>query len=78
MHKTVNPYIRFFALTILLGACHQEVLAASWTMLSNPAPHPAGTMILLTNGTVMVEQADTSLQWMRLVPDPQEGYVGGT
>lgn len=53
--------------------------AATWTPLRNAAPDKAGTMLLLTDGTVMVQQngAGNTAQWMKLSPDPGGGYVAG-
>ncbi|MBV8728249.1 MAG: hypothetical protein JO336_00425 [Acidobacteriia bacterium] len=50
--------------------------AASWTLV-NPAPAGAGTMLLLTDGTVMVQQGG-SQNWMRLTPDATGNYANGT
>jgi len=37
----------------------------------------AGTMLLLTNGTVLVNNSGGS-EWPRFTPDPTNGYVGGS
>jgi len=50
--------------------------SASWTKLTNLAPSGAGTMMLLTDGTVMVQQSTTQ-NWMHLTPDAQGSYVNG-
>jgi hypothetical protein len=64
-----------FALTTLAGA-------QSWTQLNNPPPFSAGTALLLTDGTVMVQQMDASNRgtgnWWRLTPDSFGSYQNGT
>src|SRR5215471_11004916 len=53
--------------------------AGTWVMLTNGAPAAAGTMILLTDGTVMVQNNSSNFAaWMRLVPDIHGSYVNGT
>jgi hypothetical protein len=53
--------------------------AQVWQPLSNPASFSAGSMLLLTDGTVLVhsEQSNSS-QWSRLTPDAKGSYVNGT
>jgi hypothetical protein len=59
-------------------------LMATWTPLGNQFPDPGGTgtMMLLTDGTVMVQ--DNGLdstkynQWFRLTPDANGNYANGT
>jgi hypothetical protein len=64
------------ALALLLGWSASSE-AAKWTPLANLAPSPAGTMLLLTDGTVMVHgnPFDT---WMRLSPAANGSYAAGT
>jgi len=52
--------------------------AADWTKLTNAAPDSAGTMLLLTDGTVMVQGYSPGNNWMRLTPDITGSYVNGT
>src|SRR5262249_26105241 len=52
--------------------------AASWTPLSSLAPDYTGTMLLLTDGTVMVQGYSPGNNWMRLTPDITGSYVNGT
>jgi trimeric autotransporter adhesin len=47
-----------------------------WTKLTNLAPGGLGTMLLLTDGSVMAQQG-ASQNWMRLTPDAQGSYVNG-
>jgi hypothetical protein len=51
--------------------------AQVWTKLTNLAPNSPGTMLLLTDGTVMVQNGGSS-DWMRLKPDIHGSYVNGT
>ena len=72
----MNISTRLLPLAILLLGCRIEGRAASWTPLNNVAPSGAGTMMLLTDGTVMVEENDI-IHWMRLTPDAQGNYING-
>jgi len=74
--RTMRIDRRFPPLAILLLACQSAIRAASWTAVAL-APSGAGTMILLTDGTVMVEESDR-IHWMRLTPDAQGSYIRGT
>jgi len=49
-----------------------------WTGLTNLAPDSAGTMLLLTDGTVMVQGYRPGNNWMRLTPDATGSYINGT
>lgn len=51
--------------------------AAKWTQLTNLAPSAAGTMLLLTDGTVMV-QGNPVDTWMQLTPAANGSYANGT
>ncbi|MGF6920143.1 hypothetical protein [Paraburkholderia sp. 40] len=51
--------------------------AATWTKLTNAAPSGVGTMVLLTDGTVMV-QGNPYDTWLRLSPSATGSYVDGT
>jgi hypothetical protein len=48
----------------------------TWTALAD-APAPLGNPLLLTDGTVMVQQAGTE-KWSRLTPDIKGSYTNGT
>lgn len=59
--------------------------AASWTPLTSLAPDFAGTMILLTDGTVMVQGGSAATGtngpesgWMKLTPNMSGSYINGT
>ena len=49
----------------------------TWTVLANPPGFAASTMLLLTDGTVMVNE-NSSRRWFRLTPDGGGGYRNGT
>jgi hypothetical protein len=51
--------------------------AATWTPLANPFPDAPSTMILLTDGTVMVHSYLGGQSWMRLTPDENGSYANG-
>ncbi len=53
--------------------------AGVWTKLTraNPAGG-AGTMMLLTDGTVMVQGPGVSRSWTKLTPDSSGNYINGT
>ena len=55
--------------------------AGSWTSLAHQPPFQAGTALLLTDGTVMVQQMSNGFgtgQWWKLTPDNAGSYVNGT
>lgn len=49
----------------------------TWTSLTNQAPFGAGLMLLLTDGTIMVQQGG-SQRWWRLRPDKSGSYINGS
>jgi len=54
-----------------------SVVGQSWTPLNNKATFGAGTALLLTDGTVMVQNTDAG-EWWKLTPDSFGSYVNGT
>lgn len=57
-------------------------MAGKWQSLASPPSVPSGafsaeTMLLLTNGNVLVHNA-YGQEWLLFQPDPQKGYAGGT
>jgi hypothetical protein len=51
--------------------------AGTWTQLTNAALSPGvGTMVLLSDGTVIAQEADAQ-HWDRLTPDSKGDYVNG-
>lgn len=54
-------------------------MLATWTPLVNPAPPGGtGTMELLSDGTVIMQQGGVSKNWIKLTPDANGSYVNGT
>jgi hypothetical protein len=71
------------SLTVALTATFLVAAAATgsaqtWTPVSNFAPDFAGTMMLLTDGSVMVQGYSPGSNWMRLTPDATGSYINGT
>ena len=52
-------------------------MAGIWTPLTNQPLFSAGTMLLLTDGTVMC-QDNGAANWWRLTPDSKGDYIGGS
>src|SRR5262249_8894190 len=50
----------------------------SWAKLAHLAPDFTGTMMLLTDGSVMVQGYDPGDNWMRLAADGTGSFVNGT
>jgi hypothetical protein len=56
----------------------RNLLSGVWTNLANLAPNTTGTMMLLSDGTVMVQGGGTTGSWYQLTPDSSGSYVNGT
>jgi hypothetical protein len=65
-------------LSVLLVALTVRGAPSSWTKLTNLAPASPGTMMLLSDGTVMVQNNSDLAGWMRLKPDVHGSYIDGT
>src|SRR5215472_18489351 len=52
-------------------------MAGTWVALSNQPSFTANHMMLLTDGTVMVQDVAT-VNWWRLTPDASGSYVNGS
>ncbi|MEJ0045546.1 MAG: hypothetical protein WDN04_04945 [Rhodospirillales bacterium] len=69
-------------LAIALGLVPAVGRAQTWTTLSHPAGFTAGAMLLLTDGTVMVQDQGTcgcgGGNWWRLTPDNTGSYLNGS
>lgn len=52
--------------------------AGTWAPLTNFAPNFTGTMLLLSDGTVMVLSAADTQTWFKLTPDIHGSYLNGT
>jgi hypothetical protein len=50
----------------------------TWTPLTHTAPSSVDLMLLLSDGTVMVQRSGISSNWYRLTPDIHGSYVNGT
>jgi hypothetical protein len=74
MNSLRTPVVFVFMLLVALGAAS----AQSWTSLTNQPPFKAGTSLLLTDGTVMVQDAVVNIRWWRLIPDINGSYVNGS
>ena len=59
------------------AAVSLTALAQSWQPVATTGPASAGVPLLLTDGTVMVHNSDTSA-WWKLTPDIAGDYVHGT
>jgi hypothetical protein len=71
---------RFMSMFLLLSFASMAD-AQSWTPLAHQPPFQAGTALLLTDGTVMVQQMSSHTgtgNWWRLTPDNTGSYVNGT
>jgi len=55
----------------------QKGLGGTWTPLANFAPGGIGTMLLLTDGTVLAQNG-SGTAWCRLTPDIHGSYINGT
>jgi hypothetical protein len=57
----------------------RQLLTGTWTGLTNLAPlGDSGTMMLLSDGTLMVEGSGQTATWQRLTPDALGSYTNGT
>jgi hypothetical protein len=63
----------------------RDLLIGSWTAVANLAPGPIGTMILLSDGTIMAQNGDLDSnhtanrnQWYKLTPNASGSYANGT
>ena len=63
--------------SLLLLFCVIPLSAQTWSALNNKATFGAGTALLLTDGTVMVQNTDAGA-WWRLTPDNTGSYINGT
>lgn len=52
--------------------------AGTWTPLIRLAPGGVSHIVLLTDGTVMAQHANSEVEWYRLTPDSSGSYVNGT
>lgn len=67
-----------FALTTTPVQAAKPAKTGKWTKLTNLAPDFGGSMLLLTDGTVMVQGYTPLSRWMKLTPDSTGSYINGT
>lgn len=56
----------------------QAKAVGTWTALANNAPDGVQLMLLLTDGTVMCHDGNTTNAWFKLTPNSSGSYVNGT
>ncbi len=66
--------IAFLAAVAWSGVAHAQ---SYWTMLATPSQMNPGVTLLLTDGTVLVQQIGTS-NWWKLTPDEFANYSDGS
>ena len=67
------------AIVVWLVMSCSLVTAGVWTKVATPSPAGgSGTMLLLTDGTVMVQGSGVSSTWNKLTPSSSGNYVNGT
>jgi hypothetical protein len=73
---------RKLAVALVLSAFASLAGAQTWTALAHQPSVPVGTALLLTDGTVMVQQMTSDGHgtgaWWKLTPDNTGSYVNGT
>src|SRR6478609_273429 len=74
--------VRVAAFAFMVAVLAIGMQAQTWTAVVNPLNLRAGTTILLTDGTVLVQQMTTSGNmvvptgnWFRMIPDSNGGYI---
>lgn len=78
LHLNPQKSILVLLLSLMVSLAPGLALAQSWSPLNNPAPFSqAGNALLLTDGTVIVQQY-SSASWFRLTPDNTGSYLNGT
>ncbi len=79
MTQPRNRTARLALLPVLVVFCFTIARAATWSQVKRPAPHhgSAGTMLQLTDGTIMIQDGG-SANWLRLTPDAKGSYIDGT
>ncbi len=61
-----------------LAAVSVDANAATWTKVTSLAETYVGTMILMTDGTVLAQSYGDAKTWMKLTPDASGSYINGT
>jgi hypothetical protein len=76
--RSVTAAIFACAIFALIAGRTSGRADSPWTPLVNAAPDAAGTMLLLTDGTVMIQGRTPGNNWMRLTPDSAGSYTNGS
>lgn len=83
--SVITATARLRRLAVLSGLAVAIFLSAlpgfavgSWTKLTHAPPGPISLMLLLSDGTVIAANANTSSNWYRLTPDIHGSYLNGT
>ena len=77
----LSPLQRHISLALIVGLLISagQASAGTWKQVVNPNPkYYSGTMLLLTDGTVMVQSTYDYVSWTKLTPDATGSYVNGT
>ena len=78
MRKYATKLLQAFVVLVVVSlTIPYTAHSQSWQPLTNQAPFTANTALLLTDGTVMVQDYSQS-DWWRLTPDGSGSYVNGT
>jgi hypothetical protein len=56
----------------------RDLMSGVWTALNHAAQYYAGNMMLLSDGTVMVQDDGQTNSWRQLTPDASGSFVNGT
>jgi len=75
-NRLLGGFLPFFLLTGF-GISAARMSAGTWTPLKNQPTFTAAHVLLLTDGTVICQESETS-NWHRLTPDNHGSYINGT
>jgi len=79
--RTLAIALLTLALWSAIATAQTPFTAGTWTAVTNPAPANTAHMLLLTDGSVLVNSIffeSHSDTWYRLVPDNTGSYINGT
>jgi hypothetical protein len=74
--RLLRLFLVLFAAVSAMLPQQYAAAAGTWASLNNAAPGGIGTMLLLSDGSVMAHMGGA--KWARLVPDSTGSYVNGT
>lgn len=80
-YTTTLPGRRWLGVLLAVGGLlipWRAMAVGTWTPLTHTAPSSVDLMLLLSDGTVMVQRSGISSNWYRLTPDIHGSYVNGT